>query len=322
MARSLERFPFFVGCERSGTTLVRAMIDSHPDIAIPPESYFVAQLARGRKEYEIDGVFNWRRFARDLEANQWFQAWGVTEEQLRDGLETLQPESYPDAIRCVFGLYALAHEKGRYGDKTPWYVTKTELLSALFRESCFIHIVRDGRDTALSLIQRTGPPDTLEQAAVFWRERVMAGRRAGERLGPARYREINYERLIDDPRGVLAELCDFIELPYDESMLRYGRIVDSAIGGFPYPEEHQNLRKPPTKGLRDWRTQMSSRNVAVFEALAGDALEINGYPLTASSMPVGTRWYARSRGLSVAVSRLTRRLHRRIRQSRGRLRKQ
>src|SRR6476659_2912878 len=98
-------FPFVVGCSRSGTTLLRAMLDAHPQLAVPPESHFVVALdgARGPK------------LRRALARDPWFALWGIEAPDLR-GLDGA------DAVRAVFAAYAADQRKPRYADKTPHYV--------------------------------------------------------------------------------------------------------------------------------------------------------------------------------------------------------
>ncbi len=99
----------------------------------------------------------------------------------------------------------------------------------------------------------------------------------GARLGPERYHELRYEELVADPERILRELCAFVELPYDERMLRYHEQADRLVPSLSHSEHHGNLYKPPTAGLRDWRRDLSPQDVAVFEALAGDLLDELGY---------------------------------------------
>ncbi len=121
-----------------------------------------------------------------------------------------------------------------------------------------------------------------------------AGRDAGARLGPERYREVRYEDLVREPERVLVELCAFVELPYDARMLRYHEQADRLVPSLSHNEHHQNLHRPPTVGLRDWRSQMSPADAAVFESLAGDLLDELGYE-RATSRP-GARGVSARRG--------------------------
>jgi len=153
-------------------------------------------------------------------------------------------------------------------------------LAELFPESRFVHIVRDGRDVALSLMEVDFGPDSIDEAALRWRRSVRQGRRVGGLLGPGRYLEVRYETLVAEPGDVLPRICSFLDLRFDEAMLRYFETAGSALRGMNDRQRghHPNVHSPPTVGIRDWRRQMNSAQVAAFEAIAGDALEELGYP--------------------------------------------
>lgn len=273
---TVRPFPFIVGCGRSGTTLVRALLDSHPDLAIPGESYFPVWLAKSRARYEST-AFDVGRFVDDLLRHSWFLRWGIPAEVVRAGYAAAAPSDYADAVRVAYALYASEHGKSRYGDKTPMFVQHIDLLARLFPESIFVHVIRDGRDVGLSLLQADWGPRSVGTSALQWKLHVRSGQRAGAHLGPARYLEVKYEDLLDDPESAVRRLCNFTQLSYDTRMLHYFERAPGLLAGLPDPEEHQNLRLPPTKGLRDWRSQMTTFDEAVFEGLAGDLLGELGY---------------------------------------------
>jgi hypothetical protein len=102
------------------------------------------------------------------------------------------------------------------------------------------------------------------------------GRRDGADLGPKRYLEVRYDELVEDSERTLRRVAEFLELPTSTQMLeshlgrtRLTRGLDSKAAWL-----------PPTPGLRDWRTQMSNRDIELFEALAGDLLAELGYERT------------------------------------------
>jgi hypothetical protein len=270
-------FPFVVGCPRSGTTLLRAMLDSHPELAVPGESYFIVELApRFAPRW-------WRRFDRDrctdaLVAHERFVHWELDETEVRAAVAREQPRDYASLLRVLYAEYARAQGKSRYGDKTPNYVLDIPTLAALFSEARFVHVVRDGRDVALSVteIEEWGPAK-VEGAARYWARHVEAGRTAGDALGPQRYLEVRYDALVDEPEATLRAVCAFVDLPFARSMLAYPQRFDVLVSSNLQPEIHERLRRPPTKGLRSWREQMSSDDVAAFEAIASGALAKFGF---------------------------------------------
>jgi Sulfotransferase family len=300
-------FPFIVGCGRSGTTLVRAILDSHPDLAIPHESYFIGTLAPRRHRYEGRGGFDADLFVADLLKHPWFYRWELAEEDVRAVLTAEPPADYPDAIRRVFSLYTRQHGKARYGDKTPKYVAQIPLLAELFPEACFIHVIRDGRDVALSLMEQEWGSGNVSEAAIFWKKRAGIGRKAGLLLGPERYVEVRYEELVDDPERTVRSLCAFIDLGYERDMLRYFERADELVASAAFPHRHDRLFSPVIKGLRDWRRQMSSQQIATFEALAGDLLDDFGYERGSAEVGAGTRAAARLRYVAARAHRIFRR---------------
>lgn len=270
-------FPFIVGSGRSGTTLLRALLDAHPELAIPPESYFVVSLARRSERYQVDGRFDVEALAADVTAHPRFERWGLPGQELRDKLVSAGADGYPAAIRAVYQAYADHRGKPRYGDKTPKYVKDIARLAELFPESRFVHIVRDGRDVVLSFKDLGWGPDSAIESALRWRNWVELGRDAARDIDRERYLEIRYEDLAADPAQVLRQVCEFIALPFSEQMFEYTERADEIIGANYYPEGHGRIRLPPTSGLRDWRTQMDREDLVKFELVAGDLLDRLGY---------------------------------------------
>src|SRR5258708_43792 len=232
-------FLFVVGSTRSGTTLLRGMFDSHPQLAVPWESHFITQFSRNRARYEHGLAFDQSAFVDDLFLSA-FRHWGVDRERIERALTKRQWVSYPDAVRAVFADYAAARGKSRYGDKTPAYVREITLIAAMFPEARFIHIIRDGRNVALSLLTTSWGPDSVAEAAMAWKTSVTMGRDAGRRLTADRYREVRYEALVRQPVEHLRNLCDFAEIEWDPRMLRFHERAAQLVAAGPCPEFHQN----------------------------------------------------------------------------------
>jgi hypothetical protein len=272
-------FPFVVGCPRSGTTLLRAMLDSHPSLAIPGESHFIPEL------WDRFGAKHWtkrrgRKLQKALLANERIRKWGLTQEDVAAAIEGTS--LFPDAMRGLYAAYARSRGKARYGDKTPDYVDHIPVLAAIFPEARFVHLIRDGRDVALSLVDVDFGPKKLPQAALFWATKVRNGRRAGESLGDRRYRELRYEDLVREPETVLRDMCVFIELEFDPAMLRYPARSEEVVSAALAPEAHSRIAEPPTEGVRDWRRDLPPAEAAELSALVGDLLRELGYEVPVS----------------------------------------
>jgi hypothetical protein len=271
--------PFIVGMTRSGTTLLREMFSAHPDVFIPDESQFLLEMCRNHERYESAAGLDRETLVSDLCRHPKFQ-WWMSCEEAQDVLQRDSATSFSDAIRGLYRFVAQKEGKSRYGDKTPQAVTMLPSLAELFPESRFIHLIRDGRDVALSHLNLRSGIDRVEEVAIIWKGQIELGRRDGEPLGPERYREIHYENLIQDPEGVLRSLCEFVDLEFNERMLKYYEHPSGALGSSESEPQHESVRAPLKEGIRDWRKQMSRRDIEIFEVLAGDLLESLGYERT------------------------------------------
>jgi hypothetical protein len=308
-------FPFVVGVGRSGTTLVRAILDTHPDMAIPGESHFIPVMVKEGRRYEAPSGFRQDRFLEDLTRHQRFRRWGLPEERVRSSFSLDPPISLAAAIRRVYALVAEGRGKARYGDKTPAYVHHISSLAALFPEARFVHLVRDGRDVALSRLDHPTMSSSLSDLAVLWKRGVEKGRRTGGRLGPERYLEIRYEDLVKDPEGVARALCGFIGLEFDPVVLRYHERAGEIIRPTQHPQSHGRIHLPPTSGLRDWRTQMAPGDVVLFDILAGGLLEALGYERGAGRRTLGHRATARRKQFGTEARRVARVVRKRVKHS-------
>jgi hypothetical protein len=270
-----------LGVRRSGTTLLRVMLDRHSQLAIPDESYFVPQIADRHRD-PIDPA----AFVDDLRRLPTIREWGIDPARVR---ARLGPNASVGAgIAAVYEEYAAARGKQRWGDKTPMYMKHLELLERLFPDALFVHLIRDGRDAALSFLQvprgimteSWGHPRDASGFAREWRTEVEGARALGRRVGPSRYLEVRYEELVAAPEARLAAICAFAGLPFEPAMLDYRESLD--LSRKPH---QQSLAKPPTPGLRRWASQMTPQDVVAFEQVAGDVLAGLGYPTSSAAPP-------------------------------------
>jgi Sulfotransferase family len=288
--------PFIVGVGRSGTTLLRLMLDSHPALAIPPETHFVPELieAAGARRATPESVLEAIVAAKQ---SGWEES-GVAESDLLERLGELRPLDPGGALRAFYGLYAARHGKARFGDKTPIYVTAIDAIAPALPEARFIHMIRDGRDVALStnkrLVElRNSKPVPIEKMAKRWRDRILAARDVP--IEPGRYLELRYEDLVLDTEPALHRVCEHIELDFDPVMLSYheragDRLQEmnrdhdrsggrrGALSGEERMKAHALTTAPPQADRTDvWKTGMSAEDRRTFESVAGELLAELGY---------------------------------------------
>lgn len=269
-----------LGVSRSGTTLLRVILDRSPGIAIPDESFFVPLLARRHGQTIAAG-----RFLDDVARIPTIRNWGVSVADVADRVRSGMPVGV--AIAAIFDATAEAAGKPRWGDKTPMYMRHLELLEELFADAQYVHLIRDGRDAALSFLQmpegtftRTwAHPTTPAQFACLWRKEVGDACALGRRVGASRYHEVRYEELVAEPEATVRAICMFAAIPFEPAMLDYAGAVD--VSAKPH---QQRLLTAVTRGVRSWREDMPADDVAAFESVAGDFLIKLGYEVGSSSL--------------------------------------
>jgi hypothetical protein len=283
----MNPYVFVVGCARSGTTLLKRVLNAHPQLAITKETHWIPLAYEERTGLSPDDLVT-PALVDKLLADRRFARMGLGRPELEALLDTGQPPTYAQFVTGAFDLYGRAQGKRLVGDKTPIYGLDIPLLHRLWPEARFVHLIRDGRDVCLSVQNwkrqdggtglednvTTWAEDPVTTAAVWWTWRVRLAREAGRPLGPERYYELRYEALVSNPAAECARLCEFLGLPYDEAMLRFHEGHTKAKAGL----GSKKAWLPITPGLRDWRTQMPAADQERFEAAAGGLLDELGYP--------------------------------------------
>ena len=169
--------PFFiVGCPRSGTTLLRDLLRSHPRLTIPTESHFIPDFYRTFGDPASDAEA-WHVASRILTLPR-ISRWGIA----LDPGDVAGCRSFAEVARRLFEVWAKSQGKPRWGDKTPHYVREIPLLMRLFPDEQVIHVIRGRRDVALSWLRTRLDPQNLYMAARMWKEMVTKGHQDGAAL--------------------------------------------------------------------------------------------------------------------------------------------
>ena len=274
---------FIVGCGRSGTTMLRLMLDAHPDLAIPGESNFIPYVWRERGLYVRGDQLDLGHLLPRILNDESVRRWNLPEDLVRERIGRLAGHTLSSVIDAIYSVYATTQGKVRWGDKTPMYVQALPLLANLFPTARFVHLVRDPRNVTLSYLdvarelRYPGVPTTVFQAADRWRRWVGAGVRSGRELG-ARYVEIRYEDLVADTVRTLGVVSTHCGLDMQSVMLEsHSRACQRLEAAPEFARFHANTQLPPTEGMRDWRLSMETSDVEMVEAVAGPLLLEFGY---------------------------------------------
>jgi len=283
-----ERPVFVVGCPRSGTTLLRDLLRSHPRLSFPPESGGLPRLYRVHGDPPSDRRA--RLLAAELLGSHSLERWGL---DLRPA-DLEQARSFVAVVTPAYEEWARREGKPRWGDKTPQHVLAIPLLARLFPTAQFVHVLRDGRDVAVSLAGKRWGQRSAYTAAVAWRRYVEAGLAGGRPLGAGRYHELSYERLLGAPEPTLRRLCAFLEEDFEPAMLKPSRMP--LVEGQPplWPARFDD--RLDAASVARWTRERPASEEVVFESVAGDLLRRLGYETRGTTRALGRAERARWRG--------------------------
>ena len=280
-----NRAPVFVlGCPRSGTTVLYHMLLSAGGFAVYRSESNVFNLLvprfgdlgnRSNRQQLMDHWLRSKLFrVSGLDANK------ISEKVLNDC------RNGGDFLRTVMEEIAASQGVQRWADCTPDHLLYMREIKRQIPNALFIHIIRDGRDVALSYVKQGWsyplPWDRSEHlavAALYWEFVVQKGRRAGKALAPD-YHEVRFEDLVTEPQKVLTELGAFIDQPLDYEVIRRAGIgsVSQPNSSF-LPEGDIGQFNPVGR----WREKLNQPQLTDIEQVIGPILRELGYPLTATA---------------------------------------
>lgn len=257
------------------------MLDHHPLLAVANEARFMLRLAEnGGKEADqplTEEMMEW------VVQHRRFPKLGLSHEAICKAADSSR--TYGEFASALYAEYGRLHGKSLSGEKTPRYVRYLPLLHSIYPWVKIIHLIRDGRNVALSTLEwarngNKGPgrfrlwgKSPVGACALWWRWQVSSGRLDGADLGPQHYLEPRYEDLVEKPEKTLRQVTGFLQLEFAPEMLSFyeGRVrYDKQLSA-------KSAWLPPTLGLRNWQSEMQEQDVELFEAIAGDVLTTAGY---------------------------------------------
>ena len=266
---------FVGGCERSGTTMLGAMLGAHSRCIATPESQFIEHQFQ-RDGFDPTAVRPRETLASIVSDRRYRLLWQQPIEPA-----SIEPSelgsTYPQLLSWLIRHYGESRGKTNpevWVDHTPTNFRRGLTLLALFPASRFIHLVRDGRAVTASLLPLDWGPNNPLHAAEFWMARCAAGLAAEAELGSERVLRVRYEDLITAAEATLRRIAGFVGLEYQSAMA-------SGAGGEPgryHERQHRLVGHPPDQSrVAGWRQSLAARQIEIFEAEAGEFLTTLGY---------------------------------------------
>lgn len=264
-----ENNPVFVlGHGRSGTSILIKMIRKYLKINFGTESQFIVRFQKKISRYlPLENPENLSWLIADLHKERWFRrikrrfGFELNTKKLMDSIDDY---TYAGVLRAIFKQFADYHDMDRWGDKTPEYIFDLPVLKELFPDARYIHIVRDGRDVALSEFKTQFGAKNIYKAAEEWKHKVGLVRTFSESLPAGSFHEIRYEDFMTWPEDTFAKLIEFLKID-DHDNLLLGYILEHL---------RFDLR---ISNFDKWKTQLSRHQKKLFEKAAGDMLSVYGY---------------------------------------------
>ena len=269
---------FLVGMPRSGTKLLRGLLNEHSQIGIPlNETEFLPDWLRRWPDLgpQLVDRAEFQRFYDRVAGSVYFV------HRLEEHGQRIDPDTWLAGCHGVLTPQSVfealvRHDAGVpvdsghiWGDKSPGYIAHLPALKAAFPRAKFIHIVRDVRDYCLSMQKAFGKSPV--RAAQRWRDRVALARTQSAAFAED-YIEVRYEDLLADPAPTLTRLCGFVDRPFEPGMLTLSRATEN-LG------DARGQRTIKADNTEKWRTAMPPKERALIERIAGDVLTSLGYPV-------------------------------------------
>jgi hypothetical protein len=269
---------FVVGSSRSGTTLLYSILQASGRFALYEAETFL--LERGPARYgDLGRDRNFEAFLGGWLGSEQFRRSGLDPERFTEGARR-QERSYAAILRYFMDSVADAQGRARWVEKTPSHVFHLAEVARGFSDARVIHLVRDGRDVALSKrklgwtgVRGAAPLAQLVFAAKTWEAAVREGRRGGEALGD-RYLECRYEDLVGDPDAVLERLSAFLGIPLEREALEQSGVGALGRNNTVYGDKSGGISG---RAVARWRRDLSPREQAVLERAVGPTLRAFGY---------------------------------------------
>ena len=266
---------FIGGCPRSGTTMLGSILGSAKGCVVTPESHFKQTVLLSMGSSLSNGFCRDELLAKILNSFR-FKIWEIPAPAKAFFPEVLMPQDCARLFYALVAKYAKKHgvsDWNTWVDHTPQNIQNPLMLTQIFPNSRFIHMVRDPRAVAASVLPLDWGPDTAEDAAIFWAQKLSYGL-ALEQVYADRCLRVYYEDIVRDPERVIFKIAKFCDIEFDMAML------DGSAFKVPlYTQKQHGLVgcRPDPNRLDSWKTRLDMWQIQSIERVLGDLMKIMGY---------------------------------------------
>ncbi|GDY14402.1 hypothetical protein LBMAG53_32800 [Planctomycetota bacterium] len=280
---------FIVGSERSGTTLLMALLGHHPRIAVPEVTWYYPRFHAFLHTYgDLSQPEHFRTLVSEMVFGLKTPFFGLpwNPRTIVDEIVAAAPKrDFASAFAAIIGAYAKAQHKPRWGEKTPHNLYYVRQILQHFPDAKILHLVRDGRDVAVEQLQSAFGPTNLHAAAVIWKRTAQEAARLRADLPATTWLDVRYEQLAKDPEGEVRKVLTFLGEAWDPLVLDFhqGEIARRRAK----TRDHRQLGDPVnTRYIGIYRQFLSLHDQGVFAGVAGEELRASGYPVEVA--PIAT----------------------------------
>lgn len=281
---------FILGNPRSGTSLLRLMLNNHPLIAAPPECGFMHWWFKKYKTWGSEDATNIDKitqFVKDLEQSKKIESWKLKSKDLISFLLLQKPKNYNDLTTSVYEFWALSKgvKPSIIIDKNNYYIKHLNDLLHIWQEAKFIFIVRDGRDVACSYLAlkdlvsespyKPKLPTDIKDIAKEWAFNNESIYSYFQNLNLDRFIIIRYEDLIKNSENTLTKISTFLSISYNDKMLQYYSNNDEPESTIDW--KRKTLQKLDLNNLGKYKLILSEEQIYDFETVSINTLKLFGY---------------------------------------------
>lgn len=267
---------FIAGCDRSGTTLLGDLLGNSRWCVTTPESQFFHDFLIRTSVGAFD---NPGQAAQWLQSHFRFAAWdlGIDATQLASLIDLGNPRTTMERLVAHYAGHRHPEKQGAdvWIDHTPDNFKYQSMLKRIFPDARFIHIVRDGRAVCASIRPLDWGPNNAYMASRHWARRLQEAMAVEVAEGDNCLR-VHFEDLLQNPDRVMHQICNFVDLPFEATMLHGGGLVLPA-----FTRGQHRLVGSRLDGTRadSWKKDMSDSDLRDFESypLAHTLLRTLGY---------------------------------------------